>query len=196
MALLQRRLPSHRSSPRRAPRSGHDTCWIRAHAGRPHRLRRPTPSPLGQSVIWQALHAGGFLGPPPAGTTASLSLAPRPASPCQRDAASEPARQSSTEAAASAAKASDAVGEPLGASRRRAAARFPTEVATLGAGATVACLTPDQKAGSSEPLGLHCSRVIAHLPLCRLPSLLPRKTARQHSGHNSVGRASDCRFTR
>ena len=28
-----------------------DTCGIRTHAGRPHRLSRPTPSPLGQSVF-------------------------------------------------------------------------------------------------------------------------------------------------
>ncbi len=28
-----------------------DTCGIQAHAGRPHRLSRPTPQPLGQSVI-------------------------------------------------------------------------------------------------------------------------------------------------
>ena len=28
-----------------------DTCGIRTHAGRPHRLSRPTPLPLGQSVI-------------------------------------------------------------------------------------------------------------------------------------------------
>ena len=27
-----------------------DTCGIRTHAGRPHRLSRPTPEPLGQSV--------------------------------------------------------------------------------------------------------------------------------------------------
>ena len=27
-----------------------DTCGIRTHAGRPHRLSRPTPQPLGQSV--------------------------------------------------------------------------------------------------------------------------------------------------
>ena len=27
-----------------------DTCGIRTHAGRPHRLSRPTPWPLGQSV--------------------------------------------------------------------------------------------------------------------------------------------------
>ena len=28
-----------------------DTCGIRTHAGRPHRLSRPTPWPLGQSVV-------------------------------------------------------------------------------------------------------------------------------------------------
>ena len=28
-----------------------DTCGIRTHAGRPHRLSRPTPWPLGQSVL-------------------------------------------------------------------------------------------------------------------------------------------------
>ena len=27
-----------------------DTCGIRTHAGKPHRLSRPTPWPLGQSV--------------------------------------------------------------------------------------------------------------------------------------------------
>jgi hypothetical protein len=82
---------------------------------------------------WQALCDGGFLCPPPAGTTASLSLPPRPASPCQRDAASEPAGPRSTEAAASAAKSFGVVGEPLGASLTLGGRSLPPEAGDIGA---------------------------------------------------------------
>jgi hypothetical protein len=173
MALLQRRLPSHHRSPRRAPPSGNDPCGIRAHVGRPHRLSRTTPEPLGQSVTWQALHAGGWLGPPPAGTAASLSFPPRPASPCQRDAASEPARQRSSAAAASTATASDAGGEPLGASLTLDGRSLPHRGGDIGGMARRWRLTPDR--GSSESLCPRCSLVISPPLLCRPPSLLPRK---------------------
>ena len=33
-----------------------DTCGIRTHAGRPHRLSRPAPCPLGQGIICPGIH--------------------------------------------------------------------------------------------------------------------------------------------
>ena len=36
-----------------------DTCGIRTHAGRPHGLSRPTPDPLGPSVLWSGECDGG-----------------------------------------------------------------------------------------------------------------------------------------
>ena len=69
--------------PHKATLHTHDTCGIRAHTGRPHRLSRPTPWlsrptpwPLGQSVFcqgWQLLGqsvllrrtSSGAMSPPP-----------------------------------------------------------------------------------------------------------------------------------
>ncbi len=104
-----------------------------------------------------------------------LSLAPRPASPCQRSAASEPAGQRSIEAAASAAKSSGAAGEPLGASLTLDGRSLPPRWRHRGHGTTVARATRDRRAGSSERLCPHCLLFISHLLLCRLPSLLPRQ---------------------
>ena len=40
-----------------AAKTNSDTCGMRAHVGRPHQLSRPTPQPLGQSVIGYKYHS-------------------------------------------------------------------------------------------------------------------------------------------